>query len=152
MTRRPPRYTRTDTPFPYTTLFRSLEALVERIEAADVPVAVWVGPSGSRATEEATQLVAAASRTGVAPGSRIEITRSLLGDETLGGDAAVGDRVSAEDAVELGLVDTDAPTIGEFVLGLDGVESEVVETEGGPQRQPVTQVRLARKRPPVDHR
>ncbi|HEY9557185.1 MAG TPA: NfeD family protein [Acidimicrobiales bacterium] len=119
-----------------------LEALVERIEAADVPVAVWVGPSGSRATEEATQLVAAASRTGVAPGSRIEITRSLLGDETLGGDAAVGDKVSAEDAVELGLVDTDAPTIGEFVLGLDGVESEVVETEGGSQRQPVTQVRF----------
>src|SRR3546814_1611247 len=83
-----------------------------------------------------------ASRTGVAPGSRIEITRSLLGDETLGGDAAVGDKVSAEDAVELGLVDTDAPTIGEFVLGLDGVESEVVETEGGSQRQPVTQVRF----------
>src|SRR3546814_14589476 len=36
MIRRPPRSTRTDTPFPYTTLFRSLpEDLIERLAARD---------------------------------------------------------------------------------------------------------------------
>lgn len=116
-----------------------LDALVERIERSSVPVDVWVGPSGSQATGEATALLAAARTVGVAPGSRVEITRTLLGDGSLGGDAAVGDKVSAGDAVDLGLADNPAPTVGEFVLGLDGVQSEVVD--GG--RQPVTQARFA---------
>lgn len=116
-----------------------LDQLVERIGSADVPVDVWVGPSGSRATAETTALLAAARTTGVAPGSRVEVTRTLLGDRQLDGEAAVGDRISADDAVELGLADNAAPSIGEFVLGLDGVESEVVD--GG--RQPVTQARFA---------
>jgi membrane-bound serine protease (ClpP class) len=52
--------------------------------------------------------------------------------------------VGAEEAVELGLVDNDAPTIGEFLLGLEGVESQVVEAaDGRQQRQPVTQARFA---------
>src|SRR3546814_1066410 len=39
MIRRPPRSTRTDTLFPYTTLFRSVEALSEAFRAdIDVPV------------------------------------------------------------------------------------------------------------------
>jgi membrane-bound serine protease (ClpP class) len=88
---------------------------------------------------DATAVLAAARTVGVAGGSRVEITPVLLGDGTLEGNAAVGDTVSAGEAVELGLVDNAAPTIGEFVLGLDGVESEVVD--GG--RQPVTQARFA---------
>jgi membrane-bound serine protease (ClpP class) len=116
-----------------------LADLVERIEGADVPVDVWVGPSGSRATAEATELLAAARTVGVAPGSRVEVTRALLGDRSLDGAAAVGDNLNAEDAVELGLVANAAPSIGEFVLGLEGVQSEVVD--GG--RQPVSQARFA---------
>ncbi len=116
-----------------------LDRLVARIRDAEVPVDVWVGPSGSRATGEATAVLAAARVVGVAPGSRVEITRTLLGDGTLGADAAVGDKVSAGDAVDLGLVDNATPIIGEFVVNLDGVESEVVD--GG--RQPVTQARFA---------
>jgi membrane-bound serine protease (ClpP class) len=116
-----------------------LDELVERIETASVPVDVWVGPSGSRATGDATAVLAAARTVGVAGGSRIEITPVLLGDGTLDGEAAVGDTVSAGQAVDLGLADNAAPTIGEFVLGLPGVESEVVD--GG--RQPVTQARFA---------
>lgn len=116
-----------------------LDELVERIETASVPVDVWVGPSGSRATGDATAVLAAARTVGVAGGSRIEITPVLLGDGTLDGEAAVGDTVSAGEAVDLGLADNAAPTIGEFVLGLPGVESEVVD--GG--RQPVTQARFA---------
>jgi len=120
-----------------------LEELVEAIEASPVPVDVWVGPSGSQASGEATALLAAARTVGVAPKSRVEITRTLLGDRRLEGDAAVGDKVSAETAVELGLVDNDAPTIGEFVLGLEGVESEVVGEGDAAERRPVTQTRFS---------
>ncbi len=122
-----------------------LAELVGRIEGATVPVDVWVGPSGSKATGEATSLLAAARTVGVAPGSRVEITRTLLGDRTLGGEAAVGDKVSAGDARDLGLVDNAAPTIGLFVYGdepgegLEGAESQVVEG----QRQALTQTRFA---------
>lgn len=116
-----------------------LDQLIDRIRGADVPVDVWVGPSGSKATGEATAVLAAARTVGVAPGSRVEITRTLLGDGTLGGDAAVGDKVSAGDAVDLGLVDNATPIIGQFVVNLDGVESEIID--GG--RQPVTQARFA---------
>jgi membrane-bound serine protease (ClpP class) len=116
-----------------------LDDLVDRIESSSVPVDVWVGPSGSQASGDATALLAAAETVGVAPGSRIEVTPVLLGDGTLDGNAAVGDMVSAGEAVDLGLADNAAPSIGEFVLGLDGVQSEVVD--GG--RQPVTQARFS---------
>lgn len=120
-----------------------LDGLVERIAEASVPVDVWVGPSGSQAAGEATALLAAARTVGVAPKSRIEITRTLLGDRRLGGDAAVGDKVGADTAVELGLADNAAPTIGEFVLGLPGVESKVVGDGEDRHREPVTQARFA---------
>lgn len=118
-----------------------LDTLVERIEGAEVPVDVWVGPSGSRAVNEAARLVAAARTSGVSAGSRIEIVQPLVGDRSLQGEAAIGDRVGAEDAVELELVDNDAPVIGQFVVGLDGVQSRVVERDDGERtREPVTPV------------
>ena len=122
-----------------------LDALVEPHRVADVPVDVWVGPSGSQAIGDATALLAAARTVGVAGGSRVEITPVLLGDGTLDGEAAVGDKVSAGDAVDLGLVDNAAPTIGLFVYGeppgegLPGADSTMVDG----QRQPVTQTRFA---------
>jgi membrane-bound serine protease (ClpP class) len=119
-----------------------LDALIERIEGSDVPVDVWIGPSGSRAAGEATELVAAARTAGIAPGSRIEVTRALVGDRSLRGEAAIGDDVSAGDAVAIEIVDNAAPTILEFLGGLEGVESRVVQTEDGPRREPVTQARF----------
>lgn len=122
-----------------------MDALVQRIERSSVPVDVWVGPSGSQATGDATALVAAARTTGVAPGSHIEITRALLGDRSLQAKAAVGDDVSAGDAVDLHLVDNAAPTILQFIVGLDGVQSKVVHPKGQkPQTEPVTQARFAK--------
>src|ERR1051325_9947331 len=102
------------------------EPLVRTVRDSPVPVDVWVGPSGSQAVDEATELLAAARTTGVAPGSHIEVTRALLGDRSLGGRAAIGDDVSAGEARDLKLVDNAAPVIGQFVLGLPGVESKVV--------------------------
>jgi membrane-bound serine protease (ClpP class) len=117
-----------------------LDELVATIDEAEVPVAVWVGPSGSRATGESVRLLAAADLTGVAPGSSVEATPALI--EARGvtaddlGTVDVGDRVGAERAAELGLVDNDAPTILEFVVEIEGFETEVVDG----QRRPVTDV------------
>ena len=123
-----------------------LDDLVAAIEGSSVPVSVWIGPSGSRAADDAVGLVAAANTSGVAPGSSVEITRGLLAARDLEpddlGTAGVGDQVGASRAVELGLVDNDAPTIGDFVVGLDGVETRVVG-EGDERRvEPVTPVRF----------
>ena len=117
-----------------------LDDLVGTIAAAEVPVGVWVGPSGSKATGEAVRLVAAAGLTGVAPGSSVEVTPALLDARGVDPDdlgaVDVGDRVGAERAVDLDLVDTDAPTILEFVVQIEGFETEVVDG----RRQPVTEV------------
>ena len=118
-----------------------LDHLVSRIERARVPVDVWVGPSGSKAFGGAAALLAAADTTGVSAGSRVEITRALLGDGTLGGEAAVGDKVGASDAVRLGLVDNAAPVIGDFVLDLEGVSSKVVGTGTDRRRELLTRPR-----------
>jgi len=120
-----------------------MDELVAAIETSEVPVDVWVGPSGSRVTEEGVRLLAAAEVVGVAPGSSIEVTPALLDAQGVApadlGDVDVGDRIGHERAVELDLVDNDAPVVGEFVVGLPDVESEAVE--GG--RQPLTEVRFA---------
>lgn len=119
---------------------RELDDLVATIEGSAVPVGVWIGPSGSKATGDAVSIAAAADLTGVAPGSSIEVTPALLAARGLEaadlGNVDVGDRVGAERAVELDLVDNDAPTILEYVVQLDGFETEVVDG----QRQPVTDV------------
>jgi len=123
-----------------------LDDLVATIAEASVPVDVWVGPSGSKAADETVRLAAAAQVIGIAPGSSIEVTPSLLdarGVEPADlGDVTVGDRVSAGRAVELGLADNSAPTIGDFVVGLDGVETRVVGTGDDRRTEPVTQVQF----------
>ncbi|MGE3620251.1 MAG: nodulation protein NfeD [Acidimicrobiia bacterium] len=119
-----------------------LDELVARISSADVPVDVWVGPSGSAAFGDAARLVAAGRTAAVAPGSRVEVVPDLLDGSSLEGRAAVGDKVGAEEAVELELVDGLAPVIGDFVVDLPGVESRVHEVDGEQRREPVTQVRF----------
>jgi membrane-bound serine protease (ClpP class) len=120
-----------------------MDELVAAIRDSPVPVDVWVGPSGSRATDEAVRLLAEAAVVGVAPGASIEVTPSLLDargvEPTDLGDVDVGDRIGSGRAVELGLVDNDAPVVGDFVIGLPNVESRA--GDGG--RVPVTPVRFA---------
>jgi membrane-bound serine protease (ClpP class) len=116
--------------------------LVRDLEQADVPVVIWVGPSGSKATGAAVDLLAIADQTAVAPGGSIEVTLSLL--EARGvdagdlGDSDAGDRVSAERAADLGLIDDDTAAIGDFVLSIEGFESR--PTDDGENREPVTRV------------
>src|SRR3546814_20012800 len=60
MTRRPPRSTRTDTLFPYTTLFRSAQspASLRRILGKDSPVAVMLSAARSATLESMRSEVA----------------------------------------------------------------------------------------------
>ncbi len=121
---------------------RRLDRLARHIRDAAVPVHIWVGPSGSRALGGTTELLTVADVVGVAPGSRVEATEALL-SRSPGAGVAVGDRLGAEAAVEEGLADTDDAVLVDFIGGLEGVRSKVVQTDGGPRRQPTTQVRFA---------
>jgi membrane-bound serine protease (ClpP class) len=138
-----------------------LDRLAERIRSADVPIHVWVGPSGSSVTGAATRLLAAAAGrcaddpdagpcVGVAaPGARVEVSREMLDvaaerDQAPDpGEVAVGDVVDGPRAVELGVADTDTSAVGDFVVDLPGVESRVVEVGDQQRREPVTRVRFA---------
>ncbi|MDZ7676735.1 MAG: NfeD family protein [Acidimicrobiales bacterium] len=120
-----------------------IDELVSAVESADTTVAVWVGPSGSSAEDEASRLVAAADVSGVPPGSRIEVTPELLDargltSDDLDGQAAVGENVGSGTAAELGLVDNAAPVLGDFVIELPGFETDVEDD----RRVPVTDVRF----------
>src|SRR3546814_4176707 len=53
MIRRPPRSTRTDTLFPYTTLFRSLETEDERMIRATITMFLAVAASGATGASKA---------------------------------------------------------------------------------------------------
>lgn len=116
--------------------------LVEEVRTATIPVAVWVGPSGTRATEGVAQIAAVACRVGVAPGSRLGDLGDLVVDEDqlsppflAALDRIEGDTVDADQALDLGLAQAEAPVLGTFLIDLDGVETEVVEdADGRPQR------------------
>lgn len=112
--------------------------LVEEVRTSTVPVAVWVGPSGTRATEGLGQIAAVACRVGVAPGSRI----GDLGDPVVDPaqltppfqaalDRIEDDTVDSDEALELGLAQSEAPVLGSFLISLEGVETEEVEADDG---------------------
>lgn len=123
-----------------------LISLARTIHDAEVPVAVWVGPSGSSARGGAAQLAGAAELVGIAPGARLGKTGPLVVPTELLSPAFVdaaerleGGTVNAETAAELGIVETeDAPVIGEFLIDLPGFETREVEQDGRTVREPVT--------------
>ncbi|HEY6532184.1 MAG TPA: NfeD family protein [Acidimicrobiales bacterium] len=120
--------------------------LLEQLRDAEVPVDVWVGPSGSKLTGTAAQLIGVADKVGMAPGTRLGDTGEPLID---GLDMArigplVDRTVNSEEARDLGITSFDAPTIGDFLVNLPGVETKEVPADNGEtRRQPVTQVRFA---------
>lgn len=112
--------------------------LVEEVRTSTVPVAVWVGPSGTRATEGLGQIAAVACRVGVAPGSRL----GDLGDPVVDPaqltppfqaalDRIEDDTVDSDEALELGLAQSEAPVLGSFLISLEGVQTEEVEDDEG---------------------
>jgi membrane-bound serine protease (ClpP class) len=109
-----------------------MEALAQRIHDAAVPVTIWVGPSGAKANGLAGQLLGAAVVTGMAPGSRIgdfgpplEVAGAPLtfGNATdrLQTDTLGDADARAAGALKVGVDDTGTPTLGDFIVVLDGV-------------------------------
>ena len=114
------------------------DQLLATIDHAEVPVTVWVGPSGAAARDEAFALVEAADVAALAPRSRLQ--------------APGGPSIGSEQAVEQGLTDfggRQAATLGDFIVNLSDfdipVETEVVEGTDGqdPRREPVTPTRFS---------
>lgn len=128
-----------------------LSALVRRIRASTVPVGMWVGPSGKRATGQAFDLLRAAAVTGVSPRSRLG--KGTLTGEVGGRPALAGRSLGAAQALDAGVADIKAPTLGDFVVELDGRQvggsrletAEVVERRGEqPRRRPTVAVRFSK--------
>jgi membrane-bound serine protease (ClpP class) len=108
--------------------------LAQQIHDSSVPVTIWVGPSGSKAKGLAGQLLGAAVVTGMAPGSRIGdfgeplqvngapldfgAASAHLRTGTLGDTDA-----RAQGALKVGVNDTGTPTLGDFIVVLDGVQT-----------------------------
>ncbi len=117
---------------------QAIDVLAFRIAHSSVPVAVWVGPSGSRAYGQAFELLQAAPVSGMT-------TRGRVGTE--------GRRLKAAQALEEKVVDISAPTLGDFIVELDGrqvggsrLETADVVREPGkdPRRRPTVEVRFAK--------
>lgn len=127
-------------------------SLVEQMRAATVPIAIWVGPSGSNLTNAAADLLWGADEVGMAPGTRIGGVTLVVTCPDCPPDPDVRSlpegldlarTYSSTEAADLGISTRDAPTIGEFILNLPGVESrEVTQDDGRVGREPVTIVRF----------
>ncbi len=127
-----------------------LRELAARIRDSDVPVTVWVGPSGAVATGGVGQLAGLVSDLALAPGSELgELGPLILLPEDLTEPFAQSyprlrsQTVSSAEAIELGLA-REAPTLPFFVLDLPGFETEIDTAGDEPSRIPVTRVRFAK--------
>lgn len=146
----------------------SFVELGRAIVDAEVPVDVWVGPSGAQALGGAAELVGIAQVSGMAPGTRlgdiggqrlpVDEFGPVFGPET---DRLLDESVDDEEALELGLVtefppivvETEdgeevtvpgAPTVGDFIVNLEGVETREIEVGDQVRREPVTTVLFSR--------
>jgi len=128
-----------------------LTEVARAITDADVPVSLWVGPSGSTARGGVVELVQVADSSGIAPGSSIGDAGSQVLDsdefgELLVGSAAVArtELLDGQAAVDVGVVDRFSPTVLEHIFGLEGVQTEVSTVDGQRREVPVTIVRFSK--------
>ncbi|NNE10775.1 MAG: hypothetical protein HKN41_00850, partial [Ilumatobacter sp.] len=112
-------------------------ALLDRVASAEVPVGVWVGPSGARLYGTPAQILAVADVTGMAPGSRVgNVGRPIANDLILGPglEALRDDTAGLTDARSLGVFkqrisDEGIATIVNMVDALDGYTENGVELD-----------------------
>ncbi len=118
-----------------------VDALVDVIADADVPVGVWIGPTRGNARGASALVGLAAPTVAIAPGVGVGPVHPIRFDdpgefsraealervETVqrrngraGAEAVTDRRLPAEEAEELGVVDAIRPTVGDFIVGLDG--------------------------------
>lgn len=121
-----------------------ISRLIDVIAASEIPVDVWVGPSGSVMTGMTAQLLGVADDIGMAPGTRVG-RAGFLDNENIDQSRLdpIRDRtVGFEDGASLGVTTVDAPTIGDLVVQLPGVTTVEVTKGDQIRLEPVTQVRF----------
>ena len=125
-----------------------LLALGERIMQADVPVTMWVGPSGANAKGGIGQLAGLVDDLALAPGSRlgdlgppIFSPRHLVQPFAEAYERLRDETISSDTAIELGLA-REAPTLPFFVLDLPGFRADIDTSGEEPVRVPVSRVRF----------
>jgi membrane-bound serine protease (ClpP class) len=112
---------------------QSMADLLGILADSPVPIAVWVGPSGARATGLAAQMMAVADVTAMAPGTRVGDTGTLLsidGEKVSFGAAdslLTNSTMGFLEAREAGVLrfandDQGVPVIRNMLLALDGLE------------------------------
>lgn len=132
-----------------------MAALLTRVAEADVPVGVWVGPSGARLYGLPAQLLAVADVTGMAPGARVGHSGVPLSVDGVPVDLGPAEAelrsgsMGLSDARAAGVFkqrisDEGIPTVTSMILALDGFEGpngalhtivEVVDDTGNVQRE-----------------
>ena len=135
-----------------------MAALLDDVAASKVPIAIWVGPSGARAYQGSGQLLLVAGVTGISPGSRVGNFGDPLDATALTvSDKATIDKwccssLGAAEAVAAGVIDLNSPVLGQFIVGLDGLDvngttlhtAQIVQGANGPRSQPIAQVRFSK--------
>jgi len=118
-----------------------LDRLVAELRSASIPVSVWVGPSGASVRGGAAEFVASLPFT-MAPNTEIgEVGDPELADSPVAGPseefAQLRGRLLDEKAAEKdGLIERIDPTLGDHVLGIEGMPfKEVKDDEGRPKRE-----------------
>ena len=122
--------------------------LVDRIINSRVPITMWIGPSGARATHLAGQLAGVMSDLALAPGSELgvlgtsKIAQKHLTEEFKAAyDKMTSSSIDQKAAIKLGLA-REAPTLPYFVLDIPGFQTEIDESGDEPVRIPVSRVRF----------
>ena len=142
----------------------AVEDLLDDVENAAVPIAIWVGPNGARFYGPAAQMLTVADITGMAPGARV----GYVGRPLSTSSGQVGFEGAAQDALRngsLGLTearafavfteiqDVGVPTITSMVEVLDGREAdgrtletteEAITDSGQVRRDTTSTVRFAK--------
>jgi membrane-bound serine protease (ClpP class) len=126
--------------------------LARQMRASKVPVAVWVGPAGAKATGAAAQLVAIATPGGVTAGAAIGRAGPQILPEAEFGTLWAGQAEQLEAALVRSSEDTEpqlrdlelvyTETLGDFVINLEGVAVRQVGEGAEARREPVTPTRL----------
>jgi membrane-bound serine protease (ClpP class) len=121
--------------------------LLRLIQDASVPVDIWIGPSGSRLTGASAQLLGVAREVGMAPGTSVGNSGEPVPGVTLDParlNPVLRDRtVGSAAAAKLGVTTAPAPTLGDFIVHLPGVETRRVTINNEPRLEPVTQVQFS---------
>ena len=143
---------------------RVVEALLEDIATAPVPIGVWVGPTGSSFYGPAAQMLAVADVTGMAPGARVGyfgVPLSIpsaeidfgIAEETLRNGSVGLSEARALDIFRQRINDEGVPTVTSMLQAMNGYEElgvilvtteQVVTDDGNTRFDTVAIVRFSK--------